>query len=176
MGLSVDIAFPAPRYLFVHLSVARVGSSQLLLWYLICLPEDTFFAIVHGKSVEFSAAPPILIVSASLSASLPQRESKPAALDKCQVTVSCVSLMFSYQIHAAEYAASHFCTVNMRRRDSLHPVHAGIPVWIGWIRYLSFIYYGFGMLLHIEYHGRTIYSCVDPNAAASGAMSVQVRS
>ncbi|CAL8462005.1 g1536 [Coccomyxa elongata] len=50
----------------------------------------------------------------------------------------------------------------------------GIPVWIGWIRYLSFIYYGFGMLLHIEYHGRTIYSCVDPNAAASGAMSVQV--
>ncbi|EIE25035.1 P-loop containing nucleoside triphosphate hydrolase protein [Coccomyxa subellipsoidea C-169] len=52
----------------------------------------------------------------------------------------------------------------------------GIPAWIGWIRYLSFIYYGFGMLLHIEYQGRTIYSCVDPNtAASSGAMSVQVR-
>lgn len=51
---------------------------------------------------------------------------------------------------------------------------AGIPAWIGWIRYLSFIYYGFGMLLHIEYQGRPLYSCVEPGAAASGAMSVQV--
>ena len=52
---------------------------------------------------------------------------------------------------------------------------AGIPVWIGWIRYISFIYYGFGMLLHHEYHGRTIYSCVDSSLAQSSvAMSVQV--
>ena len=54
---------------------------------------------------------------------------------------------------------------------------AGIPVWIGWIRYISFIYYGFGMLLHHEYQGRTIYSCVDSSLAqAPGAiaMSVQV--
>ena len=52
---------------------------------------------------------------------------------------------------------------------------AGIPVWIGWIRYISFIYYGFGMLLHHEYSGRTIYSCVDSSLAQSAvAMSVQV--
>ena len=51
----------------------------------------------------------------------------------------------------------------------------GIPVWIGWIRYISFIYYGFGMLLHHEYNGRTIYSCVDSSLAQSAvAMSVQV--
>lgn len=51
---------------------------------------------------------------------------------------------------------------------------AGIPVWISWLKYLSFIYYGFGLLLHYEYHGRTIYSCVNPVALANGAMSVQV--
>ena len=52
---------------------------------------------------------------------------------------------------------------------------AGIPVWIGWIRYISFIYYGFGMLLHHEYNGRTIYSCVDASLVQSAvAMSVQV--
>ena len=51
----------------------------------------------------------------------------------------------------------------------------GIPVWIGWLRYLSFIYYGFGMLLHYEYHGRTIYSCVDPSKSVTSGMSVQVR-
>lgn len=38
-----------------------------------------------------------------------------------------------------------------------------IPVWIDWIKYLSFIYYGFGLLLHIEYTGRTIYSCTEPS-------------
>jgi uncharacterized protein involved in cysteine biosynthesis len=32
-----------------------------------------------------------------------------------------------------------------------------IPVWISWLKYLSFIFYGFGLLLHIEYNGRTIY-------------------
>jgi len=34
-----------------------------------------------------------------------------------------------------------------------------IPVCIGWLKYLSFIFYGFGLLLHIEYSGREIYSC-----------------
>ena len=54
-------------------------------------------------------------------------------------------------------------------------LRAGIPVWIGWIRYISFIYYGFGMLLHHEYSGRTIYSCVNASLAQSAvAMSVQV--
>ncbi len=27
-------------------------------------------------------------------------------------------------------------------------------------RYISFIYYGYGLLLHVEYNGRTIYRCV----------------
>lgn len=52
---------------------------------------------------------------------------------------------------------------------------AGIPDWIGWLRYLSFIYYGFGMLLHYEYHGRTIYSCVDPSQTTEAHMTVQAR-
>lgn len=53
---------------------------------------------------------------------------------------------------------------------------AGIPDWIGWIRYLSFIFYGFGMLLSYEYSHRTVYSCIDPAASsAGGEMSVQVR-
>ncbi len=47
-------------------------------------------------------------------------------------------------------------------------------MWIGWLRYLSFIYYGFGMLLHYEYNGRTIYSCVDPTKSVASGMSVQV--
>lgn len=52
---------------------------------------------------------------------------------------------------------------------------AGIPDWIGWLRYISFIYYGFGMLLHIEYQGRTIYSCIDSSLTQNNfAMSVQV--
>jgi len=35
-----------------------------------------------------------------------------------------------------------------------------IPVWIAWLRYVSFFFYGFGLILHIEYKGRTIYECV----------------
>jgi hypothetical protein len=54
---------------------------------------------------------------------------------------------------------------------------AGIPVWISWLKYLSFVFYGFNLLLHYEYQGRTIYSCVEPQAAMSTAssMTVQVR-
>lgn len=32
-------------------------------------------------------------------------------------------------------------------------------MWIGWLKYLSFIFYGFGLLLHIEYQNREIYRC-----------------
>lgn len=38
-----------------------------------------------------------------------------------------------------------------------------IPAWISWLKYLSFVFYGFGLLLHIEFNGRTIYSCVETN-------------
>lgn len=55
-------------------------------------------------------------------------------------------------------------------------VVAGIPVWISWLKYISFVYYGFNLLLHYEYHGRTIYSCIDPHGAtgSGSVMTVQV--
>ena len=54
------------------------------------------------------------------------------------------------------------------------PACAGIPVWISWIRYISFVFYGFGLLLHFEYDGRTIYSCVNTAVTADAQMSAQV--
>lgn len=35
----------------------------------------------------------------------------------------------------------------------------GIPVWISWIRYLSFVYWGFNIMLKIEFSGVTYYQC-----------------
>lgn len=43
---------------------------------------------------------------------------------------------------------------------------AGIPVWISWLKYLSFVFYGYSQLVHIEFKDRQLYSCTDPNAAA----------
>ena len=39
-----------------------------------------------------------------------------------------------------------------------------IADWIGWMRYLSYVYYALGLMLYIEFDGgdRQIYSCVDP--------------
>lgn len=34
-----------------------------------------------------------------------------------------------------------------------------IPAWIGWLKYLSFIYYGYNLLLKIEYKGVTLWDC-----------------
>ena len=34
-----------------------------------------------------------------------------------------------------------------------------IPTWIGWLKYLSFIYYGYNLLLKIEYKGVTLWDC-----------------
>ena len=51
---------------------------------------------------------------------------------------------------------------------------AGIPDWIAWIKYISFVFYGFGLLLHYEYDGRTIYSCVNTAVSADAQMSAQV--
>ena len=39
----------------------------------------------------------------------------------------------------------------------LVPSLANFHIYLASCRYLSFIYYGFGLLLHIEYNGRTIY-------------------
>lgn len=44
-------------------------------------------------------------------------------------------------------------------------------------RYISFVYYGFGLLVHAEYQGREILSCVDPSLLTNpGAATVQVSS
>jgi hypothetical protein len=43
-------------------------------------------------------------------------------------------------------------------------------------RYISFVYYGFSMIVHAEYQGREIASCVDPGLLSNpGASSVQAR-
>lgn len=35
---------------------------------------------------------------------------------------------------------------------------AGIPNWIEWVKYLGFIYYGWNLLLYIEYNGVEVES------------------
>ena len=54
-----------------------------------------------------------------------------------------------------------------------------IPAWIAWLKYLSFVYYGYNLLLKIEYSGVTLYSCrgapsSDGGVAAGGAAGVVV--
>lgn len=39
-----------------------------------------------------------------------------------------------------------------------------LPVWIGWLRYVSFVFYGLGITMHVEFQGRTIYTCVEPGS------------
>lgn len=50
--------------------------------------------------------------------------------------------------------------------------HVGIPVWISWIKYLSFVFYGYGQMVHIEYKDRVLYSCNDPGVAAGKPVHV----
>jgi len=52
-----------------------------------------------------------------------------------------------------------------------------IPAWIAWLKYLSFIYYGYNLLLKIEYSGVTLYSCrsSDGSATAGGPAGVVVK-
>lgn len=38
-----------------------------------------------------------------------------------------------------------------------------IHSWISWLKYISFIYYGYSLLLHIQYRGRTLYNCDLPD-------------
>ena len=49
-----------------------------------------------------------------------------------------------------------------------------IPAWIAWLKYLSFIYYGYNLLLKIEYSGVTLYNCKAEggDSAAGGAAGV----
>eukprot|EP00884_Botryococcus_braunii_P008026 jgi/Botrbrau1/17224/Bobra.0621s0002.1 len=34
-----------------------------------------------------------------------------------------------------------------------------IPAWIAWMKYLSFIYYGYNLLLKVQFAGSTLYDC-----------------
>lgn len=51
-----------------------------------------------------------------------------------------------------------------------------IPVWIAWLKYLSFVYYGYDLLLKIEYKGRTLWDCqgLDPPNPASNPLCTVV--
>lgn len=50
----------------------------------------------------------------------------------------------------------------------------GIPVWISWFKYISFVFYGYGQLAHIEFKDRILYSCIDPGAAGGAEASIDV--
>lgn len=41
-----------------------------------------------------------------------------------------------------------------------------LPAYISWVRWISYIYYALGLLLYIQFHGRTIYSCVATGTCA----------
>ena len=43
-----------------------------------------------------------------------------------------------------------------------------IPAWIAWLKYLSFVYYGYNLLLKIEYSGVTLYSCRSNDSSTAG--------
>lgn len=49
----------------------------------------------------------------------------------------------------------------------------GIPTWISWMRFFSFIFYGFNLVLHFQFQNRTFYNCgvlevPDPTAHLNG--------
>lgn len=32
-----------------------------------------------------------------------------------------------------------------------------VPVWIGWIKYLSFVFWGYNLLIKVQFRGATYY-------------------
>lgn len=44
----------------------------------------------------------------------------------------------------------------------------GIPVWAAWVRYLSFVYWGFNLLLKIQFKGATYISCGGSTGLGTG--------
>ncbi len=40
---------------------------------------------------------------------------------------------------------------------------ANIPAWIAWLKYLSFVYFGYNLLLKAEFRGRTLWDCGGAN-------------
>lgn len=46
-----------------------------------------------------------------------------------------------------------------------------IPLWISWIRYFSFVYWGFNLLVKVEFAGTTYYQCGDSTGLGSSSSS-----
>jgi hypothetical protein len=44
----------------------------------------------------------------------------------------------------------------------------GIPVWIDWVKYISYVYWGFNLLLKIEFANSQYYDCDDAPPGAAG--------
>ena len=73
--------------------------------------------------------------------------------------------------HDHRPGASHAAGLPCLRGDSDWGVRAqvggfylaNIPAWIAWLKYLSFIYFGYNLLLKAEYHGRTLWDCGGQN-------------
>lgn len=46
-----------------------------------------------------------------------------------------------------------------------------VPGWIAWTKYLSFVYWGFNLLLKIEFAGRPVIDCTPPPGAPPGGLT-----
>ncbi|KAI8473752.1 MAG: hypothetical protein J3K34DRAFT_497894 [Monoraphidium minutum] len=44
-----------------------------------------------------------------------------------------------------------------------------VPIWIRWVKYLSFVYWGFNVLLKVEFGGATYFDCGEADAARAAA-------
>lgn len=87
--------------------------------------------------------------------------------DKTHVTAACIPAVFVLSKMAVMCDLCAWIRVwswHVVLRSVL--ASAGIPVWISWLKYLSFVFYGYGQLVHVEFKDRQLYSCTDPNAAA----------
>jgi hypothetical protein len=48
------------------------------------------------------------------------------------------------------------------------PPSQGIPPWAAWIRYLSFVYWGFNLLIKIQFAGSTYIQCGSGSGLGTG--------
>jgi len=46
-----------------------------------------------------------------------------------------------------------------------------LPAWISWLKWLSFVYYALGLLLYLQFSGKTYYSCTT-NDATTGCAQI----
>jgi hypothetical protein len=46
-----------------------------------------------------------------------------------------------------------------------------IPAWIAWVKYLSFLYWGFNLVLKAQFTGLTYYNCGGPTGGAGSSIT-----